>query len=325
VPCRNAADTIADALASLLAQTVRDFEIVVVDDGSTAATRNTLATWTEHDARIRVLRTPARGIVPALNTAAAAARGSIFARMDADDVAAPERLERQLLLLDSSPDVAACGTGVRYFPRRLLRDGARRYERWINAVVSPEDVERELFVECPIAHPTLAVRREAFEAVGAYRDRDWPEDYDLVLRLWDAGWRLGNVGDVLLSWREGRTRLSRVDRRYRPEAFRRCKVAFLERRIAGRPTVVWGAGPIGKAFARELLDADIPVEAFVDLDPRKIGQEIHGARVISPSEIGRYRHAYVLAAVGQPHARAQIRHALRTADFREPEDCCAVA
>lgn len=325
LPCRNAEATLDEALESLLQQTFTDFEILAVDDGSEDDTTGVLERWSTRDPRVRTLRMPPSGIVAALNTAAAHARGSVFARMDADDVAVPERFERQAALLDGAADVAACGTAVRYFPRRALRDGARRYEFWLNGIVSADDVERDLFVECPIAHPTLVLRRAAFEAVGGYRDPGWPEDYDLVLRLWAGGFRLANVAEVLLHWREGRTRLSRVDPRYRADAFRRCKAAFLHHRIGARPIVIWGAGPVGKAFARTLRAGGRSITAFVDLDPRKIGQEIHGAPVIEPAQVSRYRRAYVLAAVGQPHARAQIREALRAAGFVEPRDCCAVA
>jgi len=325
LPCRNAEATVDEALRSLQQQTQDDFEIIAVDDGSVDGTAAILRHWASLDGRVRTVRTPASGIVAALNTAAAHARGAILARMDADDVAAPERLQRQVALLGESAGIAACGTGVRYFPRRALRGGARRYEAWLNGIVSPADVERDLFIECPIAHPTLTMRRTAFEAVGGYRDAGWPEDYDLVLRLWAAGFRLANVAEVLLHWREGRARLSRVDRRYSAGAFRRCKVAFLHHRVGTRPIVVWGAGPVGKAFARALRAIGTSIAAFVDLDPRKIGQTIHGAPVIEPERITRHRGAYVLAAVGQPHARTEIRSALRDAGFDEPADCCAVA
>ncbi|MEE8572399.1 MAG: glycosyltransferase [Gemmatimonadota bacterium] len=325
LPCRDAEDTLDEALASLVSQTLDSFEIVAVDDGSVDRTPDLLAEWARRDRRLRMIRTSPRGIVPALNTAAAEARGELLARMDADDIADAARLERQVAFLDTNPEVMACGTGVRYFPRRQLRDGARRYEQWINSVVQAADIERDLFVECPIPHPTLLLRRQAFEHVGGYQDAGWPEDYDLVLRLWESGHRLGKVPDILLAWRERSDRLSRTDIRYSEDAFRRCKVRYLEGRIAGRPIVVWGAGPVGKAFARALNDAQRQITAFVDLDPRKIGQEIHGAPVIHPSAIRQYRSAYILGAVGSPGARAEIRAALHDAGFREPEECCAVA
>jgi cellulose synthase/poly-beta-1,6-N-acetylglucosamine synthase-like glycosyltransferase len=314
-----------EALASILAQTLQAFEVLVVDDGSIDRTPHLLAEWALQDSRIRVVTTPREGIVTALNRAAAEAQGTFFARMDADDIAHPERLERQIEHLAANPTVGACGTRVRYVPRSILRDGTRRYEKWINSVVTPAEIERDLFVECPIPHPSLVVRRQAFETAGGYRDLGWPEDYDLILRLWEAGYGLGKVSEVLLNWRERPDRLSRSDPRYGEDAFRRCKAHFIGRRVAGRPIVVWGAGPVGKAFASSLRDEGHEVVAFIDLDPRKIGQTIHSAPVIHPSAIGDYVGTYVVAAVGSKKARTEIRISLHAAGFREPEDCCAVA
>jgi glycosyltransferase involved in cell wall biosynthesis len=325
LPCRDSAATLPHAIASLEAQTFTDVEILAVNDGSLDDTAAVLDEWAARDARVRVLHEGRRGLVPALETARAAAGGELIARMDADDVARPERLARQVALLDAEQGLAACGTLVRYIPRDVLRDGALRYEAWINAVVTADDVERELFVECPIPHPTLMLRRAVLDAVGGYRDPGWPEDYDLVLRLWTAGFRLAKVDAVLLDWREAPHRLSRRDPRYDENAFRRCKVHYLGRRVGGRRVVVWGAGPVGKAFARALQDAGHTVAAFVDLDPRKIGQEIHGAPVIAPEGVPAYRGCFCVGAVGSPGAREEIRAMLSALGWREPEEWCAVA
>ncbi len=325
LPCRNATSTVAEALASLTTQTFENFEIVAVDDGSVDGTLTLLDGWARRDARIRTFQSPQRGMVSALNEAASRSSGELLARMDADDIANPTRLERQVEFLGMHTDIAACGTGVSYFPRRLIRVGARRYESWINGIISPTAIERDLFVECPIPHPTLVVRASAFHQLGGYRDAGWPEDYDLILRLWEAGYRIGKVPEVLLRWREHPDRLSRTDPRYADDAFRRCKVHFIARRIAGRAVVICGAGPVGKAFARTLLANEHRIAAFIELDRRKIGQTIHGAPVLPWSAIGRYRDAYALAAVGSPDARWEIREHLLAAGFREPEDCCAVA
>lgn len=324
-PCRDAAATLPDAIASLETQTFTDFEVVAVNDGSLDDTAAVLDEWAARDARVRVLHEGRLGLVPALEAARAQAAGALLARMDADDTARPERLARQVALLDAEPGLAGCGTLVRYVPRDALRDGALRYEAWINALVTADDVERELFVECPIPHPTLMVRRDALAAVGGYRDPGWPEDYDLVLRLWSAGFRLAKVDAVLLDWRDTPHRLSRRDPRYGENAFRRCKVHYLGRRIGDRRIVVWGAGPVGKAFARALQDAGHRIAAFVDLDPRKIGQEIHGAPVIAPAGVPALRGCFCVGAVGSPGAREEIRAMLAALGWREPEEWCAVA
>jgi cellulose synthase/poly-beta-1,6-N-acetylglucosamine synthase-like glycosyltransferase len=327
LPVRDGGAHLDEAVDSMLRQTHRDLELIVVDDGSEDDTPARLERWSARDRRVRVERQPPAGIVAALERARAAARGPLLARMDADDVAEPTRLEAQVALLRERPELAACGCGVRYFPREAVEGGARRYERWINGVVSPEEISASMFVECPIAHPTLLARSDAMEAVGGWRDRSWPEDYDLVLRLWAAGHRLGKVPDVLHHWREGPDRLSRTDARYAPEAFLACKVRHLRRTLLrdGRSAVVWGAGPVGKRFARALLAAGTVVEAFVDLDPRKIGQAIHGAPVLEPAEAVLLRAPLHLAAVGQKGARTRIVETLSGAGHRPLQGFVPVA
>ncbi len=361
LPCRDAAPFLDDCIASLAAQTEPGFEVLALDDGSRDRTGARLAAWAEADARVRVFPSCGRGIVAALERLRREARAPFIARMDADDVARPERLATQLALLRAQPDIAACGTGIRYFPRALVRSGYRRYESWINGLATWSDVARDLFVECPIAHPTLMIRRDALRSVGGYRELEGPEDYDLVLRLAAAGRRLANVPRILLEWRLGEHRLSVASPRYAPAAFRRLKVDWLRRGFVppDRPVVVWGAGKVGKAFAREWnrqcrpargagaagdsaenagpYPAEAPrgrvwpapVAAFVDLDPRKIGQTIHDAPVIAPDQLGGLEgggaRPYVLIAVGSPGAREEIRGALDSVGFRELADFRAVA
>jgi len=325
LPCRDAEDTLDEALESLATQTFGAFEVVAVDDGSADGTGDLLEQWAKRDRRVRLIRTPPLGIVAALNAAAAVARGELFARMDADDISLPHRFEMQVDLMDKTPEIAACGTQVRYIPRSIVRDGARRYEQWINSVVSTDEIERDLFVECPIPHPTLMLRSRPFRQIGGYRDRGWPEDYDLILRLWAAGNSIGKVREHLLDWRESSDRLSRTDASYGEDAFRRCKIHYIGNRIGIRNVVVCGAGPVGKAFAVALQSEGHEVAAFVDLDPRKIGQEIHGAPVVHPDAVGEYRGCYFLAAVGSPKGRGELRGLLNGEGLREPEEFCAVA
>jgi glycosyltransferase involved in cell wall biosynthesis len=300
----------------------------VVDDGSRDETPDLLQAWADEDPRVRVLQTAgSEGVVASLERARATARAPILARMDHDDVALPERLAAQLDLLDDRSGVVLCGCGIESFREGGLGDGTRRYQAWLNGITEPADIARDLFVECPIAHPTFMMRADAVAHVGGYRDRGWPEDYDLVLRLWEAGGSFAKVPEILLRWRDRPQRLSRTSSDYAPAAFRRLKVDVLRRTLLeGRDgVVVWGAGPTGKAFSRCLAEAAVPVRAFVDLDPRKLGQEIHGAPVVRPEDVGAYRESLCLAAVGQDGAREEIRRELTARGWREMIDFCAVA
>ena len=327
LPVRDAGPYLDAAMVSLLSQTLENFELIAVDDGSVDGSRQALDTWAKRDSRIKVFSHKPMGIVATLEHARAEASGRYLARMDADDVAEPHRLERQLAMLEADPSLAGCGTGVTYFPEEAVRDGARRYENWINGLVTPEDIAREIFVECPLAHPTFFLQSKIVDAVGGYRDQGWPEDYDLLFRLWAEGYRLGKVPVQLLRWREHPGRLSRTHRRYSPESFLACKVYYLQRTLLQGMdgAVIWGAGPVGKAVARALLNAGTRVLAFVDLNPQKLGQEIHGAPVVDTESGLRTRGCLHLAAVGQEGARQLLRATLDGAGFRELVDFAAVA
>jgi glycosyltransferase involved in cell wall biosynthesis len=327
LPCRDAAQYLPDTIASIQAQSFQNFEVVAVDDGSTDETPSILRDWAAEDPRVRVLTQKALGIVAALQRAVKAAKGDILVRMDADDVAYSNRISKQVEMLDDNPDIGACGTLVRYFPRQEVQGGAQRYESWINTLVDHDDIVRDIYVECPLAHPTLAIRRKVLEKVGGYTEEEWPEDYDLVFRLWRAGIRMAKVPEILLRWRERPDRASRNNERYSEDAFRRCKVHYLKQSMLNGfdGVVVWGAGPIGKAFALELQQQDVPVRAFVELDPRKVGQTIHQAPVIAPEDVGTYTGALVVAAVGQPNARDEIRRVLVEHGWEEGTSFVAVA
>lgn len=327
LPCRNAEEHLAQAIRGLRWQTMRDFEVVAVNDGSTDGTGELLQRWAAEDPRVHIVGTDGVGVAQALQLGSERCRGELLARADADDIAHPRRFSDQVELLEASPDVAAVGTHVQYFPREDVGWGARRYQAWLNGLAEPEYLARDIFVECPIAHPTLMVRREAFEAVGGYQTNGWPEDYDLILRLHVSGARLANVPKVRHFWRERRDRASRTDPRYSPESFRRCKVHYIRSCLpqSCHAVYVWGAGRVGKDFARAVVTGGADLRGFFDIDPRKIGQDIYGAPVLDACEAAVRRDAYLLVAVGAPGARALIRSELAEAGLKEPDDFCCVA
>jgi glycosyltransferase involved in cell wall biosynthesis len=317
VPVRDAEAYLDEALRSLAEQTHENLEVVVVDDGSRDASGDIARDWAQRDSRFRVVCQEPRGFVSASQRALAEARGRYVAAMGADDVARPRRLEVQLAVLKDE-GLAACGGGVAYFPAATA--GLRRYERWLNSLTTVDAAQRDLFVECPIGHPTLFARAGAV----SYRAVDWPEDYDLVLRLWAAGGRFRNVDDLVLDWRDHPARLARTDPRYSLDAFARCKVHHLRLHVLrGRAAVVWGAGPVGKLHARMLLDAGVEVAAFVEVDDRKIGKRIYGIPVVA-HDAGP-RDGVVLGAVAGEVARARLRELAREQGRREGDDFVAVA
>ena len=326
VPVRDEEPFLAEALQSLAQQTLEDYEALVVDDGSVDGTAEIATAFAARDSRFRLLRQERRGVVAAAERGRAEARGRYVACLDGDDRARPRRLELQLRALEGE-GLAACGGGVAYFAEGRVSDGLRRYESWLNSLTTPELAARDVFVESPLANPALFVRRDVLDALGGYRVTPWPEDYDLVLRLWASGGRFRNLADVVLDWRDHPRRLSRTSARYSTEAFARCKVHHLQRTLLpqGRAAVVWGAGPVGKLYARELLRAGGQVAAFVDVDPRKLGKVVYGVPVVDHEHAPGPHEALALGAVAGAEGRERLRALARTQGRVEGIDFVAVA
>jgi GT2 family glycosyltransferase len=327
MPVRDAAATVRVAAVSILRQTERDLALVCVDDGSTDATAGILDALAARDRRVVVLRGPGQGIARALNRGLATCDAELVARMDADDVAHPERLALQRAALAADPSLAAVGSRVRLFPGRVVRAGMRRYAAWLNGLTTPDELRRDLFVEAPLVHPATTLRREALARADGWRDGDFPEDYDLWLRLHAAGGRLANLPRTLFAWREAPSRATRTDPRYALARHVALKCRHLAAgALEGRGEVaVWGAGETGKAFADALLREGIRVALFVEVDRNKIGRQIRGAPVVGYEDVARARGLPLLVAVGAPGARALIRAELSKAGFEEVRDFRCVA
>lgn len=324
LPFRDAAATLDDALRSIGAQTMPGFECVLVDDGSLDSSAGIARTAARRDGRFRLLRSDG-GLVAALNAGIAAARAPLIARMDADDLAHPTRLERQLHALQADPSLSVVSCLVECFPAALLRDGMRRYAAWLNGLRTPDAIRAALFVESPIAHPSAVVTRSALDAVGGYRDTGGPEDYDLWLRLLLRGHRAAKVAEVLHYWRDTPGRLSRVDRRYERRRFFATKLAHFPSAVPLEAELqIWGAGRTGRAWARALRERGYTVHRFVDVAPRRWGRAIDAVPVYPPHAPDR-RAGFTLAAAGSPGARQSIEGWLQHCGLRAWSDYLAVA
>ena len=321
LPVRNAAATLGETLESLKAQTLSDFQLVLVDDHSSDATALVAREIFAGDPRLELIEPKEQGLVPALRAGTEVCRAPLIARMDGDDIALPERLELQHRLFVDQPALTVVGCGVQSFAEGELGEGYVHYDSWLNGLLTHAAMMRELYVESPLSHPTVMMRREALETVGGYRDNLWPEDYDLWLRLAHAGYQFGKVPDILLRWRDTPGRTSRQDGRYSPEAFMRCKAHYIARGPLrdDKEVIVWGAGQMGGKFGRLLEEEGKHVRAFVDIDPKKIGNRRLSGWVISPDDLPPPGEVQVLACVGSRGARELFRAELMKRGYVEGE------
>jgi len=197
VPVYNAERYLADAIDSILAQTFGDFELIAVDDGSKDRSRALLEDYARRDPRVKVISRPNTGIVGALNDALAASRADLIARMDSDDIALPDRFQKQVVYLDANPDCILLGSRVIMIDPEGLPIGD------MATVGHGHDVIEDALLGggWPIVHPTIIMRRAPLLAVGGYHEGTFPnEDHDLFLRLAEIG-KLDNLPDTLLKYR----------------------------------------------------------------------------------------------------------------------------
>jgi glycosyltransferase involved in cell wall biosynthesis len=309
LPARNASATIREAVGSILRQQAAPpFEVVCVDDASTDGTAALLPP------EVRVVPGEGKGLVEALNLGLSHCRGDFIARMDADDVALPDRLRLQIELFQSNERLGAVGCLVECFPPS---PGLSRLETWLNGIVTPDDCKKARFIEAPLVHPSTTFRREALGR--GWEDHGWAEDWDLLLRLDEQGWQLAKVPKILLRWRDSEHRLTRTGAAYSPEQLLKLRAHYLARGpLRGRRFSIWGAGPTGKRLARELEAHGLRPEAFFDVDRKKaFARERPVYREDKLPEPGR---VFLVAAVGAAGARDEIRSALDPRGYREGDD-----
>lgn len=194
LPVWNGERYLKESIDSILAQDFRDFELIIVDDGSTDTTGEVIARYAG-DPRVRVHRQENQGLVAALNAGLELSRADFVARLDADDVALPRRLSLQLAHLHKNPDVMAAGSAVELMDADGRTLGIRRYP------VGKAMATRGLLDGCTLAHPAVMMRKAAVKKVGAYRECfRHAEDYDLWLRLTELG-QVDNLPETLIRYR----------------------------------------------------------------------------------------------------------------------------
>ena len=208
----NGAPRVREAIESVLGQTLGDLELVVVDDGSTDATASILGSF--DDARVRATRQPRGGLTFALRSALGLARAPLVARLDADDVALPERLERQRDFLERHPEVGLLGTAAREV------DATGREVGVVRPPTEDAALRGALIRHNPFVHSSVMMRRSALEQAGGY-DPSFPvaQDYDLWMRM-SRVTRMANLPEALVVRRllPGRISASREAERLRAEA-----------------------------------------------------------------------------------------------------------
>jgi cellulose synthase/poly-beta-1,6-N-acetylglucosamine synthase-like glycosyltransferase len=240
----NGAAFLAEAVESILNQSVRDFEFIIIDDGSTDASGSILESYRQSDSRVRIYTQANQGLVYSLNRGCNLAQGRYIARMDADDVALDSRLGRQMDFMETHPHVALLGGAAEFIDRR------GKALRIVRPPTEDRDIRAALLDTSVFLHPTTVFRRDVFVSLGGYRPITHAEDYDLWLRFADCA-QSANLKDVVLQYRLHPDQVS--VRNCREQALGATAArAAAQARQAGRPDPLTSGRKITSEFMAEL-------------------------------------------------------------------------
>lgn len=321
LPFRNASQTLDAAIRSINEQSFREWELLLINNASSDESTSIAVDWSRHDPRIHVLEEPVAGIAHALNTGLRHATSSILARMDADDIAHPERLGRQVAFMEEHPEIGVLGTRTRFETTVEKSSGMAWFVNWQNAILTSHEHYVKRFVDAPLAHPTVIFRRELVEKFGGYDTGPLPEDHELWLRWMHHGVRFAKLTEELLTWTDHPQRLSRTHPNYSVDAFFTTKAkwvaAWYRRKYTDeRPIIIAGTSGLCRDRAAKLEAEGLRIHAFTDVKKRKVP----GYAFIPHDELPSAGKALIISFISQRGTGDRIAAFLSSRGLVEGED-----
>lgn len=321
VPFKNTERFLAACIQSVIEQTFQNWEMILIDDGSTDGSYNTVNAFAEQDARIQLFKNLGSGIIDALQLALSKSKGEFITRMDSDDIMMPNKIEvlANNLLTHGKKHVAV-GL-VKYFAEGGVKPGYKSYENWLNKLTRTGSNYNEIYKECVIPSPCWMVYRTDLLACDAFNPHIYPEDYDLTFRFYKSGYKCIPCNEILHQWRDYSTRTSRTHIHYAQNHFTSLKINhFLDIDFNPNKTlVVWGAGTKGKIIAQTLVERNIDFEWICD-NPKKIGKDIYGKTMQPFETLSKIKNPQSIITVANKVAQKEIRAYLKNLDLKPVED-----
>ncbi|PQJ15078.1 glycosyltransferase family 2 protein [Aureicoccus marinus] len=307
MPFKNTAAYLSDCLDSILEQSYKEWELIMVNDHSTDDSYMIAQAYANKEERIHLLENKGAGIIKALQRGYSFSSGSFISRMDSDDRMHPERLNHMINALKAKGLGHLAVGQVQYFSTDGISDGYARYEKWLNALTQKGSNYKELYKECVIPSPCWMAYRADFDRCGGFQKERYPEDYDLTFRFYAGDLTLIPCDQVLHYWRDYPQRTSRNSVHYAQNFFLDLKLHyFLKLHYQPeRPLVIWGAGTKGKHLAAAFQNEGVPFSWMCD-NPNKIGKTIYGVSMQDYQEIDHLEHPQIIVTVANPQAQGAI-------------------
>ena len=318
LPYFNAELTLQRAISSILEQSFTHFELLLINNNSTDKSADIARQAAQNDSRIILLDEKIPGVANAMNCGLKNARGRFISRMDADDVAHSEKLQKQYNYLENNPIIDFLGSEVEYVPHIAENKGFRRFVDWVNSFHTPEEVALKQFIEIPVVNPTIFFRRQLFKKYGGCHDGNFPEDYEMQLRYLSHGAKMAKLPEKLLEWHDYSTRLTRTDKRYSSEAFFQTKAFYFknwsEQHNPFHPNIwIWGAGRKTRQRSTFLQEHGLNIEGYIDIKKTKPDALFY-------KELPHPGQLFIVSMVTNTGAREKIREFLIQRNYAEGKD-----
>ncbi len=320
-PFFNAQNSITSALESIRNQSYEYFECLMIDNNSSDESALIAQEFAAKDPRFKYLTQKRQGVTFASNLGSQNAKGKYIARMDADDVCFPQRLELQINFLIENPEYEVVSGLVSYHSSIDFKtQGFRDYVKWVNGITTYDDILRQRFVESPIVNPSAMWLRSTEMRYGSYRNGDFPEDYEMWLRWLSHGVKMAKINTPLIQWNDAPSRLTRTHAHYRQEAFYAIKSQYLsmeiKQRIKGRKLAIWGASRTARQRAQMIESFGLTIDQYIDISTKRQLQ----TKVITHLQLGSSKENYVVVYVPQPAMKQQVIAFLHEKGYHEIED-----
>jgi len=321
IPFKNTEVFLPECLQSIITQTYTNWELIIVDDGSTDQSFSIVKGYAITDGRIKLLKNNGCGIIDALRLALKESNGELITRMDSDDIMVLNKLEvLSNSLINYGKGHLAIGK-VKYFSKNGIGDGYAKYELWLNQLTQTGLNYSEIYKECVIPSPCWMAYKDDLLACDGFNPNRYPEDYDLAFRFYKNNLKCIPCDKVLHYWRDYEIRTSRTNEHYAENHFIELKLHyFLELNyIKEKSLTIWGAGNKGKVLAKALVKKGVPFHWICD-NPNKIGRDIYGQELKPFQYLEGIQNPQSIITVANTSSQTQIKAYLKKQGMKPMKD-----
>lgn len=309
IPYKNPLPYFEDCLKSIVNQSHKKLQIILVNDHSTDDSEKLAFKYSIEDSRIKLVNNVGKGIVDALNTGSEIAKGKYITRMDADDIMSENKIEILRSLLEKKKTKHIAVGNVKYFAsKKPMGNGYLKYANWLNELTSNKKNFKEIYKECTIPSCSWMMHRSDFENIKGFKNLNYPEDYDFLFRVYYNQIKLTTTKEIIHLWRDHPKRTSRNSKDYLFENFIPLKIKYLigNELKPKDELVLWGSGKKGKLVAKKLIENNCSF-TWISNNSKKIGVEIYQQKIQSTSLLKTEKKKLVICSISSK-------------DFKTPEN-----